>query len=89
MTWLAVNKDGSEVCSNNKLFKHHEVTTELIEAFGKEYEHFFKEEDQWCDSFSNEYYYTVPKFRGVVLPKGTINKLIGRELTWNDEPVEI
>jgi hypothetical protein len=25
----------------------------------------------------------------VVLPKGTIKKLIGRELTWNDEPVEL
>lgn len=25
----------------------------------------------------------------VVLPKGTIKKLIGRDLTWEDEPVEI
>ena len=25
----------------------------------------------------------------VELPKGTIEILIGRELTWNDEPVEI
>ena len=25
----------------------------------------------------------------VILPKGTIKKLIGRELTWNDEPVKI
>lgn len=23
------------------------------------------------------------------LPKGTIKKLIGRKLTWNDEPVEL
>lgn len=23
------------------------------------------------------------------LPKGSIKKLIGRELTWNDEPVEL
>ena len=26
---------------------------------------------------------------GVKLPKGSIAKLIGRELTWNDEPVEL
>lgn len=26
---------------------------------------------------------------GIGLPRGTIKKLIGRELTWNDEPVEI
>lgn len=25
----------------------------------------------------------------VMLPKGTIKKIIGRELTWQDEPVEI
>lgn len=25
----------------------------------------------------------------VKLPKGSIKKLIGRELTWNDEPVEV
>ena len=25
----------------------------------------------------------------VYLPEGSIKKLIGRELTWNDEPVEI
>lgn len=25
----------------------------------------------------------------VKLPPGTIKKLIGRELTWNDEPVEL
>ena len=25
----------------------------------------------------------------IELPQGTIKKLIGRELTWNDEPVEL
>ena len=25
----------------------------------------------------------------IILPKGTIKKLIGRDLAWNDEPVEI
>ena len=25
----------------------------------------------------------------MVLPKGSIKKLIGRELSWNDEPVEL
>lgn len=25
----------------------------------------------------------------MVLPKGSVKKLIGRELTWNDEPVEL
>jgi hypothetical protein len=26
---------------------------------------------------------------GIELPEGSIKKLIGRDLTWNDEPVEI
>lgn len=26
---------------------------------------------------------------GIALPKGSIKKLIGRELSWKDEPVEI
>lgn len=25
----------------------------------------------------------------IILPKGTIKKLIGKDLTWNDEPVKI
>lgn len=25
----------------------------------------------------------------IELPKGTISKLIGRELSWNDEPVKL
>nr|DAG87745.1 MAG TPA: RNA binding protein [Crassvirales sp.] len=28
-------------------------------------------------------------FNAVNLPKGSIKKLIGRELSWNDEPVEL
>lgn len=31
------------------------------------------------------YYYSM----WVVLPQGSIEKLIGRKLTWKDEPVEI
>ena len=26
---------------------------------------------------------------GIILPKGSIKKLIGRDLTWSDEPVEL
>ena len=27
--------------------------------------------------------------KGIKLPKGSIKKLIGRELNWNDEPVKL
>lgn len=26
---------------------------------------------------------------GIIVPKGSIKKLIGRDLTWGDEPVEL
>ena len=36
--------------------------------------------DVWIDTY----------WEGCIeLPKGTIKKLIGRELTWSDEPVEL
>lgn len=31
----------------------------------------------------------TPGVRGGKLPKGSIKKLIGRELTWKNEPVEL
>ena len=46
--------------------------------------------NQWDDivySVYGEIYYDVDI--GIVLPKGTIKKLIGRELTWEDNPVEL
>ena len=38
-------------------------------------------------------YWTCPMYTGlsgpINLPKGTIKKLIGRDLTWEDNPVEL
>ena len=40
-----------------------------------------------------EHNYWLPQDRygayGLQLPKGSIKKLIGRELNWNDEPVKL
>ena len=88
MAWVAVNQDGSEVCSSNKPFRHHEAANELIEKFGEGYKRCLKEDDHWCDDFRN-WHYSVPVFRGAILPKGSIEKLIGKKITWSDEPVEL
>lgn len=37
------------------------------------------------DQVESEYF----QDQGVELPKGTIKKLIGRDLTWQDNPVEL
>ena len=89
MVWLAVNQDGQELCSSTRLFRHHKAINELIEKF--EYDHYriyLNNDDHWCNNFS-EGYFTVPRFTGVILPQGSIKKLIGRELTWNDESVKL
>ena len=37
----------------------------------------------------NVIYYSIVEMYGIELPRGSIEKLIGRKLTWEDEPVEI
>ena len=41
--------------------------------------------DYWVDEFFEHEFDTID---AVFLPKGSIKKLIGRELTWEDNPVE-
>ena len=44
---------------------------------------FKPERESYCNRwFSQE------EGNGVFLPNGSIKKLIGKELTWNDEPIE-
>ncbi|WP_296864495.1 hypothetical protein [uncultured Methanobrevibacter sp.] len=45
----------------------------------------FGDEDTFWMIFD---YYDTPDY-GINLPKGSIQRLIGRELTWKDEPVNI
>lgn len=48
--------------------------------------------DMWAgDCVEHNYWLPQNKYgaHGFQLPKGSIKKLIGRELNWNDEPVEL
>lgn len=49
----------------------------LKRARSSDYE--FKRIDVWTSGYDSKF----------VLPKGSIKKLIGYELTWSDEPVEL
>lgn len=66
MSWLCVNKDGTEIIS---LFQP------------------VRDSDEWncCSENAGGWYDNY----GIELPKGTIKKFIGRDLTWEDESVEI
>lgn len=84
MAVVAVNKDGTEVIGEELIRcgfdKHHWFTP-------KRYLSKDEEATIWG------YVYDDPDegFRdiSIELPNGTIKKLIGRELTWEDEPVEL
>lgn len=88
MAFVAVNKNGDELISGTILFRAEYALETLIEAYDK-YE-MYKEKcvDIWANSYS-EGYFNVPRFNGVILPKGTIKKLIGFDLKWEDDPIEL
>lgn len=74
MAWVAVDKDGKEIISPVKPERN-------------------CQDMYWMclDSVSYEVFTEEPQYEdfGVVLPKGSIKKLIGRELSWEDNPVEL
>ena len=72
MAWVAVDKNGTEFIFNNK--PHRSI-----------YENMFQIDEN--DIFTYEW--IDDKYCGCInLPKGSIKKLIGKDLTWNDEPIE-
>lgn len=83
MAQVAVNKDGSEVIGF-RLFR--------ATYFEEEDYNSIKLSDKtsgcfWCNPYNDSEWGLIDT--SVPLPKGTIKKLIGRELSWEDEPVEI
>lgn len=73
MAWVCVGFNDEEFVFNNK--PHRSI-----------YKNAFQIDEN--DIFTHEW--ADDKYCGCInLPKGTINKLIGRNLTWNDEPVEL
>ena len=45
---------------------------------------------EWCDDVEIEIESELGSYNSCIcLPEGSIKKLLGRELTWDDEPVEI
>lgn len=73
MAWVCVGFNDEEFVFNNK--SHRSI-----------YKNTFQIDEN--DIFTHEW--ADDKYCGCInLPKGTINKLIGRNLTWNDDPVEL
>ena len=81
--YVAVNEDGTEVMSNQILFRANEALNQLIEE-DKQYNMYQKEcNGKWANTYSDGYF-NVPKFNGVIVPKGTIERLTGLRIKWED-----
>ena len=86
MALLAVNKDGTEVIGNS-----------LIKAYYTNKNSLVLEGDYFNMDKTRYTHYVDPYYNpdegvedvSIVLPAGSIEKLIGRKLTWEDEPIEI
>lgn len=85
MAVVAVNKDGTEVIGESlvrcKYDKHYWIVPSGYYNLNKEQTSF------WACIYDNpdEGFEDI----AIELPNGSIKKLIGRELTWDDEPVEL
>lgn len=78
MAYLAVNPDGKE-------YAFHNEPTRVICKHNEFYSY-------WKDNETYDYIRgmtTSAYDYSILLPKGTIEKIIGRKLTWKDKPVKM
>ena len=104
IVWLCVDSNGDEkLTSNSEGWQRFSPSTyynqyEDYEAYKRERRKIISFDatqmkyDHWVE-YHNEYDKEAPKTgfapHWCYLPKGSIKKLIGRELTWEDEPVKL
>lgn len=72
--YFAVNNDGTEICCNYQLFRHKYNWSVVSESEYNSY-YFIRDDDP------NDYI--------CVLPKGSIYKLTGKNITWEDNYIEV
>lgn len=88
MAWLCVNKNGSERlfnCEPNRGQNQPNIDKSIAEELSNDvwYSTSYGVDEDGYILFDADLDCTV----GVELPKGTIESLIGRKLTWEDDPV--
>ena len=88
--WVFVDKDGTEKISNGVPIRRQYKSKRIFSAMWGLCTGAYSKNDwnKWCDGWSTDRSDFLP-FMGVIIPKGTIEKIIGRRMTWDDEPIEI
>lgn len=78
MAYLAVNPDGKEYAFHN----------EPVRVINKQNESYNHWEDRETYDFIRGVTTSASDYK-ILLPKGTIKKIIGKNLTWKDKPVKM
>ena len=86
--WLCVDKDGTEKISNSKPMRRQFNGKRIISVMWGFFTGNYSKNNwnKWCDGWGSDDHDFLP-FNGVILPKGTIEKIIGKKLIWNDEAI--
>lgn len=90
MAWLAVDKDGTEKIFNSVPLRRswlQSVAFGLVSA-GIRNAYSKNQFNKWAAHWSSDPDDPLPE-GAIILPKGSIKKLIGRDLTWKDDAVEL
>ena len=85
MAYLQVTRDGDEWISNEPLIRYPQI--EIEDKRIKKRKQCLSITDQYCWTWPYTCYENIGEM--VLLPQGTIEKLIGKKLTFEDEPYEI
>lgn len=90
MAWVAVDKDGTEKIFSSIPLRREEVTRTFVGYMRNMIRRAYSKNDykKWACMWSTDDNDPLPEC-AVKLPKGSIRKLIGRDLAWKDEPVEL
>ena len=87
---MFVDKDGTEKISNSEPMRRQFKGKRILSAMWRTCTGTYSKNNwnKWCNGWSTDEKDFLP-FIGVIIPKGTIEKIIGRKISWEDEPVEV
>lgn len=89
MAWIAVDKDGTEKIFNSIPIRRNQYGSHVfIHSLLCWLPYTKNQRNKWAAYWSTDETDPLPE-GAIELPKGSIKKLIGRDLSWKDNPVEL